>query len=927
MAIPVTGVVGGVVFLNYTSSSNIFMYYTYDDGSVGTVVAQKSGAYGQNRISITGLTSNKVTIYIGASASTITSLTITTPELINFSATDPFLFYKKSSSLVSAETLISNADLPPYISFNKLYSTFNGSSNTSSIESPYNYKELIDNSKHYCLNAGSNYSIFIGGLSHVKSIRLYGNGNGSEGNIKTTVTKLSGSGNAMSVEDVPFENSKNVIAEYSINLSGLSGYTNDTYYLYTITFTPKSGSYSTSFNLWGLYIEANSSCTSVAAPTGLTCSANSKTSLTFGWTAAENASSYDVTLYSDSECTDQVATANVTSTSKEFTGLTASTTYYCKVQSKGDGSTYCTDGNVTAAVSGTTASKDYTVTAASNNESYGTASAEDSSLDEGETTTITAAAESGYKFRSWAVTGTGSTLSSDTDNPTTLTMGTANATVTATFSALETYTITYNKGANGSGTTISNGNKTEDVDFTLSSKTYTYSGHKQLGWSTTDGGEKAYDLGGTYTANANLNLYPYWVETHTITYNSNGGTGYMLSTTDAGEITLRGNIYTKTGYTFLGWATSQSNADAGIVAYTDKAAYTLDADVTLYAVWAESYCEMVSETSGDAPSVGDAVTMQSGAFGGAVTIESSAGTMSYVSNGFQIGWGAATLNVTLNDYLRPGSVILVALNSNNASNTPGYDLYTSDGTKKIDSFIMSETGTTTFQYKVVADDDLDGTNGFKLVKANNPTIILKSLAVTDCQPGGVINAAGWNTYSSNKKLDLSTISGGTAYVASSTADGKVKMTSCTDIVAAGTGLMIKGTTGDTFTIDATTADATFDGTNLLVGLPNGGTVSANDGNYVFGWADPADPGFYFINSTEPTLGAGKAYLHVDGGIVAARLAISFADDTPTSINSISNHQELNTNDFYYDLQGRKVKNPAKGLYIINGKKVLVGDKH
>ena len=54
---------------------------------------------------------------------------------------------------------------------------------------------------------------------------------------------------------------------------------------------------------------------------------------------------------------------------------------------------------------------------------------------EGRTVSITATPASGYTFSSWAVSGTGSTLSSTSTNPTTFTMGTANATVTATFTA------------------------------------------------------------------------------------------------------------------------------------------------------------------------------------------------------------------------------------------------------------------------------------------------------------------------------------------------------------------------------------------------------------------------------------------------------------------------------------------------------------
>ena len=78
-------------------------------------------------------------------------------------------------------------------------------------------------------------------------------------------------------------------------------------------------------------------------------------SLTFTWTAVENASSYDVYLYSDENCETLVGEkANVTTTSKAFTGLTPNTDYYCKVQAIGDGVSY-TDGPLSAYVNAKTA--------------------------------------------------------------------------------------------------------------------------------------------------------------------------------------------------------------------------------------------------------------------------------------------------------------------------------------------------------------------------------------------------------------------------------------------------------------------------------------------------------------------------------------------------------------------------------------------
>ena len=185
---------------------------------------------------------------------------------------------------------------------------------------------------------------------------------------------------------------------------------------------------------------------------------------------------------------------------------------------------------------------------------------------------------------------------------------------------------------------------------------------------------------------------------------------------------------------------------------------------------------------------------------------------------------------------------------------------------------------------------------------------------------GTISASGWNTFSSNYKLDLSTISGGAAYVATATSGSSVTLTPTTAKVNAGEGLMIKGNAGDDFTIAVTADDATLTGDNLLVGLPTGGTVAKNNNNYVFGWATASDPGFYLVNDTEPVLGAGKAYLHTTAAL-GARLYFNFEDEA-TGINDVRGNMS-DVRGEYFDLQGRKVAQPTKGLYIVNGKKVVI----
>ncbi len=65
--------------------------------------------------------------------------------------------------------------------------------------------------------------------------------------------------------------------------------------------------------------------------------------------------------------------------------------------------------------------------------------------------------------------------------------------------------------------------------------------------------------------------------------------------------------------------------------------------------------------------------------------------------------------------------------------------------------------------------------------------------------------------------------------------------------------------------------------------------------------------------------ARRAYLLLDS-TTARELTMVFEDGT-TGVENIN--RETITNNRCYDLQGRKVSNPSKGLYIINGKKVVV----
>lgn len=77
-------------------------------------------------------------------------------------------------------------------------------------------------------------------------------------------------------------------------------------------------------------------------------------------------------------------------------------------------------------------------------------------------------------------------------------------------------------------------------------------------------------------------------------------------------------------------------------------------------------------------------------------------------------------------------------------------------------------------------------------------------------------------------------------------------------------------------------------------------------------------GFYKLKSTG-TIGANKAYLTYSGSLAPEFFGF---DGNTTSINEVRGKME-DVSGEYYDLQGRRVSQPTKGLYIVNGKKVFI----
>jgi len=171
-----------------------------------------------------------------------------------------------------------------------------------------------------------------------------------------------------------------------------------------------------------------------------------------------------------------------------------------------------------------------------------------------------------------------------------------------------------------------------------------------------------------------------------------------------------------------------------------------------------------------------------------------------------------------------------------------------------------------------------------------------------------IGATGYRTIVTAK--DVTVPKGVEAYVVTENNDKDVKLAQVTTLMA-GEPYILKGAEGS-YTL--TVADqAKQPSTNMLE------ISDEKTGTGVFVLANKSK-GVGFYRWVGGPLGAGRVYLPAVTSSNAIEY-LGFDEEDTTGIHSIDNGQL--TIDNVYDLSGRRVAQPSKGLYIINGKKVVL----
>ena len=250
----------------------------------------------------------------------------------------------------------------------------------------------------------------------------------------------------------------------------------------------------------------------------------------------------------------------------------------------------------------------------------------------------------------------------------------------------------------------------------------------------------------------------------------------------------------------------------------------------------------------------------------------------------------------------------------------------SNTTSAYSSMTMLDEKTIGFVYEEDYLDYGSGAYDIKFKKFNieeivEPGSMLKTMAQSDCEN------YSWATFYFDQNMTLP--EDVTAHVATKIVDRTIEIVPIGNVVPANTPVILIDKQ-DRPTIYLTYG-GTFDEskrpeTNGLTGATQ--KIEINDNNYknyyVVGHGS-RHIGLYYPSNRG--IASGLAYYplsSVKAQNVSAKSSYGFvfAENTTTGIENIKTNTSIKDN-IYYNLSGQAVKNPTKGIYILNGKKVII----
>ena len=193
----------------------------------------------------------------------------------------------------------------------------------------------------------------------------------------------------------------------------------------------------------------------------------------------------------------------------------------------------------------------------------------------------------------------------------------------------------------------------------------------------------------------------------------------------------------------------------------------------------------------------------------------------------------------------------------------------------------------------------------------------KIVAADNIVTGNAVDGVYWATYynsGANMKADANT----TVYKAAINGSSLTLTEIADRVINAGQAVILKSDAASIAMTTSADASAASYTDNVLEGV-DVATAKADGYKYYVLSNEGATLGFYLYSGA--TLGANKAFVKVADTGAPEFYAFDFGGNT-TGVNDVRN-KTADVRDTVYNLNGQRVDKPTKGLYIVNGKLVII----
>ena len=257
--------------------------------------------------------------------------------------------------------------------------------------------------------------------------------------------------------------------------------------------------------------------------------------------------------------------------------------------------------------------------------------------------------------------------------------------------------------------------------------------------------------------------------------------------------------------------------------------------------------------------------------------------------------------------------LLLSVGISHATELPNDAIYVWTSPTTYDCYLISGIPTITYDNNFLVIE----INGVEAKRINLSNVDNVEVTYGTKYPLVTLNSKGYATFSF--KADIQILSNCIkAYTAKIVGDKIICSEIADGVIPAGNGVLLYGTPSSSAQLLASNNATTLSDNDLIATTQADGTlvsVPTNGYNYVLN-------GDKFIHYIGTSFDADKAFFNLENHVAVneAKMSIVFdKGEITTGIEDVVSETRVT----YYDLLGRKVERPTTGIYVVNGKKIVI----